>query len=179
MKRRRFLRLSLAGLGLGMSVAVVPAYAQQWPTGTVKVVVPYGPGSTPDIVARIVSEHLTTRLGKPFVVENKPGASGNIGTDAVAKAAPDGQTIGISIAGPLAVNTLLFRNMPYDPARDIAPITIAATQPSVLVVGSRLPAADTAELIARLQRDPGKYNFSSMGAGSISHLAVEAIAAHR
>ncbi len=177
MKRRRFLRLSLAGLGLGMSVAAAPAYAQQWPTGTVKVIVPYGPGSTPDIVARIVSEHLTTRLGKPFVVENKPGASGNIGTDAVAKAAPDGQTIGISIAGPLAVNTLLFRNMPYDPARDIAPVTIAATQPSVLVVGSRLPAADTAELIARLQRDPGKYNFSSMGAGSISHLAVEAIAA--
>jgi len=132
-KRRRFLHLlSFVGLGPAMGVAVVPAHAQQWPAGPVKVIVPYGPGSTPDIVARIVSEHLTTRLGKPFVVENKPGASGNIGTDAVAKAAPDGQTIGISIAGPLAVNTLLFRNMPYDPARDIAPITIAATQPSVL-----------------------------------------------
>ncbi len=173
MKRRFFLSFSVASLCL----AVAPTFAQQWPAGPVKVIVPYGPGSTPDIVARIVSEHLSTRLGKPFVVENKPGASGNIGTDAVAKAAPDGQTIGISIAGPLAVNTLLFRNMPYDPARDIAPITIAATQPSVLVVGSRLPASDTAELIERLKRDPGKYNFSSMGAGSISHLAVEAIAA--
>ncbi|RIK97293.1 MAG: ABC transporter substrate-binding protein [Burkholderiales bacterium] len=173
MKRRLFLSLSLAGLCL----AVAPASAQQWPSGPVKVIVPYGPGSTPDMIARIVSEHLSARLGKPFVVENKAGASGNIGTDAVAKATPDGQTIGVSIAGPLAVNTLLFRSMPYDPARDIAPITIAATQPSVLVVGSRLPVADTAELVARLARDPGKYNFSSMGAGSISHLAVEAIAA--
>lgn len=173
MKRRFFLSLSFAGLCL----AAAQAGAQQWPNGPVKVIVPYGPGSTPDMIARIVSEHLSARLGKPFVVENKSGASGNIGTDAVAKAAPDGQTIGVSIAGPLAVNTLLFRNMPYEPARDIEPITIAATQPSVLVVGERLRVADTAELVTRLAREPGKYNFSSMGAGSISHLAVEAIAA--
>lgn len=174
MNRRHFLPLlSLAWL----CAATVPAFAEEWPKAPVKVIVPYGPGSTPDIVARIVSDRLATRLGKPFVVENKTGASGNIGTDAVAKAAPDGQTIGISIAGPLAVNTLLFKKMPYDPAKDLEPVTIAATQPSVLVVGSKLHVSSTDELVALLKKNPGKYNFSSMGAGSISHLAMEALAA--
>src|SRR5678815_654101 len=105
-----------------VAAAAPLVFAQEWPTGTVRVVVPYGPGSTPDIVARVVSDRLSAKLGKPFLVDNKPGAGGMLGTDAVAKAAPDGQTIGISIAGPLAVNTLLYRKMPYDPA-DLAPIT--------------------------------------------------------
>jgi tripartite-type tricarboxylate transporter receptor subunit TctC len=99
-----------------------------------------------------------------------------LGTDLVAKAAPDGQTIGLSIAGPLAVNTLLYRKMPYDPA-DLAPITIAATQPSVLVAVPKLNVASASELVALLKANPGKYNYSSMGAGSISHLAMEALAA--
>ncbi|HEX7558578.1 MAG TPA: tripartite tricarboxylate transporter substrate binding protein, partial [Usitatibacter sp.] len=145
--------------------------------GPVHLVVPYGPGSTPDIVARIVGERLSARIGKPLVVDNKPGAGGNIGTDAVAKASPDGQTIGLSIAGPLGVNTLLYRSMPYDPARDLALITIAATQPSVLVVTPRLGVSTTAELVAALKANPGRYNYSSMGGGSISHLAMEALAA--
>jgi len=139
--------------------------------------VPFGPGSTPDIVARIVAEKLQPRLGQPVLVENKPGASGNIGTDAVAKAAPDGQTLGLSIAGPLAVNALLYRTMPYDAARDLVPITIAATQPSVLVASDRLKVSNARELIALLKSNPGKYNYSSMGAGTISHLAMEALAA--
>ena len=138
---------------------------------------PFGPGSTPDIVARIVAEKLQPRLGQPVLVENKPGASGNIGTDAVAKAAPDGQTLGLSIAGPLAVNALLYRTMPYDAARDLVPITIAATQPSVLVASDRLKVSNARELIALLKSNPGKYNYSSMGAGTISHLAMEALAA--
>ena len=162
--------------GAAVVLAAGAAFAQQWPTGTVRVVVPYGPGSTPDIVARVVSERLSTRLGKPFVVDNKPGAGGMLGTDAVAKAAPDGQTIGISIAGPLAVNTLLYRKMPYDPA-DLAPVTIAATQASVVVASPSLNVASAAELVTLLKANPGKYNYSSMGAGSISHLAMEALAA--
>ena len=161
---------------LAFALAASSAFAQEWPAGTVRVVVPYGPGSTPDIVARVVSERLGAKLGKPFVVENKPGAAGMLGTDLVAKAAPDGQTIGISIAGPLAVNTLLYRKMPYDPA-ELAPVTIAATQASVVVASPSLNVATAGELVQLLKANPGKYNYSSMGAGSISHLAMEALAA--
>src|ERR1700754_4914259 len=103
------------------------AQAQDWPTKSVRVLVPFGPGSTPDIVARLVAEQLQQKLGQKFVVENKPGASGNTGTDAVAKAEPDGTTIGVSIGGPLAINTLLFSKLPYDPVTDIAPITHLVT----------------------------------------------------
>ena len=166
---------SIAAAAFVAAVATA-SIAQDWPAGPVHLEVPYGPGSTPDIVARIVGERLSARIGKPLVVDNKPGAGGNIGTDAVAKAAPDGQTIGLSIAGPLAVNTLLYKSMPYDPARDLALITIAATQPSVLVVTPRLGVSTTAELVAALKANPGKYNYSSMGGGSISHLAMEALA---
>ena len=111
-----------------------------------------------------------------FVVENKPGASGNLGTDAVAKAAPDGSTIGVSIGGPLAINTLLFAKLPYDPHKDIVPITQLVTQPSVLAVNPGLGVNTVAELVALLKKNPGKYNFASIGNGSLSHLAMEAIA---
>ncbi len=90
-------------------------YAQDWPTKTVKIIVPFAAGATPDLVARLVADQLQDKLGQTFIVENKPGASGNTGTDAVAKAAPDGSTIGVSIGGPLAINTLLFSKLPYDP----------------------------------------------------------------
>ena len=141
-----------------------------------KIVVPFGPGSTPDVVARLIADHLQKKLGQPFLIENKPGASGNTGTDAVAKAAPDGSTIGISIGGPLAINTLLFSKLPYDPKKDIAPITQLVTQPSALTVNSNIKVNSVAELVALLKREPGKYNFGSIGNGSLSHLAMEAIA---
>lgn len=175
MTRRRF-ALWLACLPLLASHSAL-TLGQDWPTGPLRLIVPYAPGSTPDIAARIVSDRLAQRLDRPVVVENKAGAAGNLGTDFIAKAAPDGQTFGISIAGPLGVNTLLFKKMPYDPARDLEPITIAATQPSVLVVNPRLGVSDTNGLLALLKKNPGKYNFSSMGAGTISHLAMEALAA--
>jgi tripartite-type tricarboxylate transporter receptor subunit TctC len=111
-----------------------------------------------------------------FVVENKPGASGNLGTDAVAKAAPDGSTIGVSIGGPLAINTLLFARLPYNPDKDIVPITQLVTQPSALAVNAGLGVNTVAELVALLKKNPGKYNFASIGNGSLSHLAMEAIA---
>ena len=154
----------------------LPATAQDWPTKPVKIVVPFGPGSTPDVVARLIADHLQKKLGQPFVVENKPGASGNTGTDAVAKAAPDGATIGISIGGPLAINTLLFSKLPYDPNKDIAPITQLVTQPSALAVNSDVKVNSVNDLVALLRREPGKYNFGSIGNGSLSHLAMEAIA---
>jgi tripartite-type tricarboxylate transporter receptor subunit TctC len=128
------------------------------------------------VVARLIADHLQTKLGQPFVIENKPGASGNTGTDAVAKAEPDGATIGISIGGPLAINTLLFSKLPYNPATDIAPITQLITQPSALAVNSDVKVNSVAELVELLKREPGKYNFGSIGNGSLSHLAMEAIA---
>jgi tripartite-type tricarboxylate transporter receptor subunit TctC len=127
-------------------------------------------------VARLIADRLQQTLGQTFVIENKPGASGNLGTDAVAKAEPDGTTIGISIGGPLAINTLLFSKLPYDPAKDIAAVTQLITQPSALVINSGLGVDTVAELIALIKRDPAKYNFGSIGNGSLSHLAMEAIA---
>ncbi len=124
------------------------------------IIVPFGPGSTPDIVARLVGEQLQTKYpNSSFVMENKPGASGNLGTDAVAKAAPDGTTLGVSIGGPLAINTLLFAKLPYDPAKDIAPVTQLVTMPSVLAVNPELGVNTVAELIDLLKKNPGKVQF--------------------
>ncbi|RSZ30869.1 tripartite tricarboxylate transporter substrate binding protein [Variovorax beijingensis] len=141
------------------------------------MIVPFAAGSTPDLVARLVGERLGTRLGQPVIVDNKPGASGNIGTNAVAKAAPDGKTLGIGIASTLAVNALLYKKMPYDPARDIELITVAASQPAVLVASSKFAADNATDLLAQLKKNPGKYSFASIGAGSASHLAMQALAA--
>jgi tripartite-type tricarboxylate transporter receptor subunit TctC len=166
--------LALALLGILVSASSVPA--QDWPTRPVRIVVPFGAGSTPDVVARLIADHLHKKLGQTFLIDNKPGASGNIGTDAVAKAPPDGSTIGISIGGPLAINTLLFSKLPYNPQTDIAPITQLVTQPSALAVNSNIKVNSVGELVALLKREPGKYNYGSIGNGSLSHLAMEAIA---
>jgi len=156
--------------------ALAPAGAQDWPPKTVRIMVPFGPGSTPDIVARLIAENLGQKYpASAFVVENKPGASGNIGTDAVAKAEPDGATIGVSIGGPLAINTILFSKLPYDPKKDIAAVTQLVTMPSALVVNKALGVNSVAELVALLKKEPGKYNFGSIGNGSLSHLAMEGL----
>src|SRR5215468_2741203 len=160
----------------GLLFAWVPAAAQDWPTKTVRIIVPFGPGSTPDMVGRLIADHMQQKLGQPFVIENRPGASANTGTEMVAKGEPDGYTIGISIGGPLAINTLLFSKMPYDPAKDLALVTVLTTQPSVLTVPAKLGVNSVADLIALIKKDPAKYNFASIGNGSLSHLAMEAIA---
>lgn len=161
---------------LAMLTALTPAAAQDWPTKTVRLIVPFGPGSTPDMVGRVIADHLQQTLGQSFVIENRPGASAMTGTDLVAKAEPNGHTIGISLGGALAINTLLFAKMPYDPKRDIALITMLATQPSLLVVNAGLGVNSVGELVALLKKNPGKYNYGSIGNGSLSHLAMEAIA---
>ena len=153
-----------------------PAAAQDWPTGTIKIIVPFGAGATPDLVARLVADNMHQTLGHTFIVENKPGASGNTGTDAIAKAAPDGATIGVSIGGPLAINPLLFGKLPYDPNKDLVLITMLATQPSVLAVNTALGVNSVGELVTLIKRNPGKYNFGSIGTGSLSQLAMVAIA---
>lgn len=172
MKRRSCLLLA----GVAFAVTSSLAMAQDWPKGPVRVVVPFDAGSTPDLVARVVAERLAARLGQPMVVDNKSGAAGNIGTDAVAKAPPDGQTIGVSIAGPLAINPLLFKKMPYDPAKDLEPVTVAVSQASVLVVGGKHAAASAKDFFALVKGGQAKLTFASIGAGSISHLAMETLA---
>ena len=166
-------RLALAFLLL---FAATPAFAQDWPTKTVRIVVPFGAGATPDTIARLIADKLQQKLGQTFIVENKPGASGMTGTDTVAKAEPDGYTIGVSIGGPLAINTLLFSKMPYDPFKDVALITMLTTQPSALAVPANFGVNSVAELVALIKKEPSKYNFGSIGNGSLSHLAMEAIA---
>ncbi len=171
--------LAIAALALVLAAPTPQARAADpvWPPKIVKIIVPYAPGSTPDLVGRIIADDLQVRHpGANFIVENKPGAGGNIGTDAVAKAAPDGGTIGISLGGPLAINTLLFSKLPYDPAKDIAPITMLTSLPSVLVVPASLNINSVAEFIAALKRDGAKLAFGSIGAGSLSHLTMEAVA---
>lgn len=155
------------------------AFAQQpdWPSRTVKLIVPFPPGSTPDVLARLVADRLATALRQPVIVDNKAGAGGNIGTDAVAKAAPDGYTVGVSITGPLVNNTVLYKSLPYDPFRDLAPVTLAAVQPNVLAVSTDLGVGSVRELIELLRRNPGKYNYASVGAGTVSHLSMELIKA--
>ncbi len=157
-------------------LSVPCTHAQEWPAKPVRIIVPFAAGATPDIVARLIAERLQEQLGQTFIVENKPGASGNAGTDAVAKAAPDGATIGVSIGGPLAINTLLFAHLPYDPRKDLTLITLLATQPSALAVNASLGVNNVPELIELLRHNPGKYNFGSIGTGSLSQLAMEAIA---
>lgn len=158
-------------LALLAAVAAGPAAAQNWPTQAVNIIVGFGPSSTPDLVSRVMAEHLRKKLDQPFVVHNRPGAGGNIGLEAVAKSAPDGYTIGTTIPGPLLVNPITMK-MSIDPSKDIKPVTILATQPSVLVVSAKLGVNNLQELIALLKKNPGKYNYSSIGIGSISHLSM-------
>src|SRR5262249_16329039 len=155
------MKQSLALLLSALLFAPVTAAAPAWPTKTVRIIVPFGPGSTPDMVGRLIGDQMQQKLGQPFVIENRPGASANTGTDIVAKADPDGYTVGVSLGGPLAINTLLFAKMPYDPAKDIALITMLTTQPSVLIVQRNLKVDSVAGLVERLRKNPGNSNYGS------------------
>jgi tripartite-type tricarboxylate transporter receptor subunit TctC len=151
--------------------------ADEWPQKPVHIVVPFAAASTPDILARVLADRLAANLKQPFIVDNKPGAGGMIGTDAIAKAAPDGYTFGVSITGPLVNNTLLYKKMAYEPFRDLAPITLAVNQPCVLVANKDFNASGLQEVIAELKRNPGKFNYASLGNGTMAHLSMELVAA--
>ncbi len=176
---RRCYRGTLALMALLSLPCPTQAQAEtgHWPPRTVRIVVPFAPGSTPDMVGRVLADSLQARhSGTSFIVENKPGASGNIGTDAVAKAVPDGATLGISLGGPLSINALLFAKLPYDPDTDIAPVALLTQLPSVLAVPSSLGVHNVAEFVARLRSDRRGLAYGSIGAGSLSQLCMEAIA---
>jgi len=157
------------------AVLAVPviALAQTYPTKPVKIVVTFPPGSTPDIVGRELASRLQGALGQPFVVENRAGAGGNIGADAVAKAPPDGYTLLVSTNGVFAINKSLYKSMPFDPDRDLAPISLLATAPQLLVVQPKLGVHSFPEFLEYARRNPGKLSYGSVGAGSASHLTME------
>ena len=165
-----------SSLGLLLLVAT-GVRAQDYPKHPVRVIVPFAAGSTPDVFARIVGEKVGQALKQALVIENRAGAGGNVGTDMIAKATADGYTIGVSITGPLVNNTVLYKKLPYDPFRDLAPITLGVHQPNVIAVAPTLNVNNMQELFALLKKNPGKYNYASIGAGSLSHLSMELIKA--
>jgi tripartite-type tricarboxylate transporter receptor subunit TctC len=148
-----------------------PASSQTYPDRAIRVVVPFSGGSASDVVTRIVLDRMTGPLGQQFVVENQPGAGGNIGTAAIARAEPNGYHLLMSASGPLAVNKTLTKNLSYDPEQAFEPITMLATLPNVVVVTKGLPVASLQELIAYARARPGELTYSSVGAGSSQHLA--------
>ena len=149
------------------------AFAQAYPAKPVKVLVTFPPGSTPDIVGRALANRLQSALGQPFVVENRAGAGGNIGADAVAKSAPDGYTLLVSTNGVFSINKALYKSMPFDPDKDLTPISLLATAPQMLVVHPKLGARTFKEFLEYAHRNPGKLSYGSVGAGSASHLTME------
>jgi tripartite-type tricarboxylate transporter receptor subunit TctC len=169
----------VVSFGALASPAVTQA-ADEWaPTKAVHLVVPL-PGSTVDALARLVQPELSKALGQPVVVETKGGAGGNIGADFVAKSAPDGHTLLLGFNGPLVVNQNLFASLPYDPVKDLQPITLAVTSPQFLVVHPSVPAHNVAEFVALAKAQPGKLSYASVSIGSASHLTMEMLksAAH-
>ena len=170
------LNLALAALtALGVFAAAAPAdvRAQAWPTKPIKVVVNFAPGGAADVIARVIAQPLQDALGQPVLVENRPGASGNLGGDVVAKSAPDGYTLLLSSGGMVSVNPHIYARMPFDPAKDIVPVAAAARVLVFLVVRSENPAKDVAGFIADLKANPGRRSFGSPGTGSSPHLAAE------
>ena len=171
----RLLSIALASAVIAIS-AIAEAGEDGWPQRPLRLVVPFPAGSSTDIIARIVAQKLSHRLGQQIVIENRAGASGNIGADAVAKATPDGYTIGIATASTHAVAASLSPNLPYDPIRDFAPVAMIGSQPYVLVLHPALPAHNLAELIALAKAKPGTLNYGSAGVASLAHLATELFA---
>ena len=154
---------------------VIPgwAFAQAYPTKPVRMVVPYPPGSTPDIVGRTVADRLQKALGQPFVVENRSGAGANIGTELVAKSAQDGHTLLIAGNGPVAINKHLYKGLAYDADKDLAPISLLATAPQMLVVRQDLKIDTFKGFVEHARRNPGRLSYASVGGGSASHLTME------
>jgi tripartite-type tricarboxylate transporter receptor subunit TctC len=168
---RLALALMACALAAGAALAQPAVNETSWPTRPIRLIVPFPPASTADVVARVLGQKLGLRLGQQFVVENRVGASGNIGAEIIAKAAPDGYTVGIVTSSTQAVAVTLSPSLPYDPIRDFAPIMMLASSPYVLVVYPGLPVTSVAELVALAKHKPGVLNYGSAGPASLAHLA--------
>jgi tripartite-type tricarboxylate transporter receptor subunit TctC len=158
---------------LALALASAQAFAQTYPSRPVRVMVGFAPGGPNDIIARAYSAQLAEGLGQPFVVENRTGAAGNLAAEAVARAAPDGHTLMLGSTGTNAVNPSLYAGLPFDPVRDLAPVSVVATSPSALAVHPKVAAHSVRELIALAKAQPGKLTYASAGSGSSQHLSAE------
>src|SRR5438105_90178 len=155
-------------------LVAMPVLGQErYPSKPVRLIVPFAPGGSTDIFARLIADRLAAPLGQPVVVENRAGAAGNIGAEAVARAAPDGYTLLMATTGVMAINNALYRNMTYDAATDLAPVVFVASISNVLIVPPDLPAKSVAELIALAQTQPGRLSYGSAGAGTSTHMSAE------
>jgi tripartite-type tricarboxylate transporter receptor subunit TctC len=170
LSRRRLLYLAAGAAALPADWRV--AWAQAYPTRPVRLIVPFGPGGGTDIVARLIGQWLSERIGQTFVIENRPGAGGNLGTEAVVRAPPDGYTLTV-IGAPSAINATLYHNLTFNFVRDIAPVAIIVRFPNVMVVNPSVPAKTVPEFIAYANTNPGKLNMASPGSGSTPHVFGE------
>jgi tripartite-type tricarboxylate transporter receptor subunit TctC len=168
--KRPILALVLAACAL--AAASGPSLGQ-YPVKPVRIVVPYPPGGTTDILARLVAGRLTDRLGQSFIVENRPGAAGAIGSQAVAKSAPDGYTLVMGTVSSHGINSALYKSLPYDPVKDFAPVTNVASTPNVITVNPDLPVKTLGELLTLAREKPGKLNFGSTSQGGSPHMSAE------
>jgi tripartite-type tricarboxylate transporter receptor subunit TctC len=165
---RRSVLVALAALA-----AAPAAFAQAWPSKPIRLVVPFPPGGGTDIIARETTQRVTAATGWQFVIDNRPGAGGNLGVDAVAKAPADGYTIVLGQTSNIAINPSLYSKLPYDPQKDLAPILVVATAPLVLVTGAQTPFKSIAEVVSTAKAKPGVVNFASPGNGTVAHLTGE------
>jgi len=167
--------MRFAALFATILLAALPAAAAEddYPNHTVRIVVPFAPGGSTDVVARILADKLQGELKQSFVVENRAGAGGNIGADVVAKSNPDGYTLLMGTTGVLAINNYLYKDMPFDPQRDFAPVSYTSLITNILVVNANVPAKNVADLVALAKAKPGELTFASSGAGSSTHLSAE------
>jgi len=173
MKMTRIIPGLLISLGLTMTGTTALAADPAWPTKPIRFIVPYAAGGASDITARSLSQHMSTALGQPVVVENRAGAGGNIGTAMVANAAPDGYTILLAYTGPMAINPYLYKSLAFSPAKDFAPIGQVADAPLVMVVNSKVPVKNVPEMVAYAKANPEKVFCGSSGIGGADYLACE------
>ena len=160
---------------LGAAPAAAQPQSAEWPVKPLRLIVPFPPGGATDVVARQLAQHLGGVFGQTFIVDNRAGAAGNIGTEAIARAAPDGYTIGLSTSGPLANNRALYRNMPFDPQKDLAPIALIGEIPIVLVTHPGVKAKTLREFVALVKAAPAQFAMGHPGNGTIGHLTLEAL----
>jgi tripartite-type tricarboxylate transporter receptor subunit TctC len=167
-------RLVAALAGLALFAAALPgAHAQAWPSRGIRIVVPFAPGGSTDIFARLVGDRLATAVGQPVVIDNRPGAGGNIGADAVAKAPPDGYTLLMATTGVMAINNAMYKNLSYDAEKDLKPVIYIASITNVLIVPADSPLKSAGDVITAAKAAPGKLSFASSGAGSSTHMSAE------
>jgi tripartite-type tricarboxylate transporter receptor subunit TctC len=176
MKRRTLLLASVATSTLAHASAFAQTHTG-WPVRPIRMILTAPPGSSIDVLGRLIGDKLRERLGQPVIPENRAAAGGTIGTDAIAKAERDGYTIGLSFTGPLVTAPFLYSKLPYDPARDLAPIVMVGTAPNILAVNAALPVANFKEFVQYVRAHPGQLNYASIGNGSTTHLAMELLKA--